>query len=188
MKKSKRDEEQATTKEHILAVARRLFVEQGYDATSMSRVAEEAHVAPNTIYWHFADKDALLTSVLDALVAEAALEFQHRKPAPPDAQVMWLLGVFEGVQNLIATVHARLPASERVRDWHLKFHLMLEALLRAELHTHGVPEADLEPAARITMFVVEGLLAHPTSIKDRRALARWLTSKLEERRGSSPTT
>src|SRR4051812_10235420 len=79
MAKVRRAEEPAETKAQILAVARRLFVEQGYEATSMSRIAADARIAPNTIYWHFADKDALLTSVLDELVAEAVLEFQRRK-------------------------------------------------------------------------------------------------------------
>jgi hypothetical protein len=54
--------------------------------------------------------------------------------------------------------------------------LECQAALLAQLQSHGVPSADLEHAARVAMFVIEGLLAHPTSTKDRRALVRWLVS------------
>ncbi|HEY6561976.1 MAG TPA: helix-turn-helix domain-containing protein [Polyangiaceae bacterium] len=160
---------------HIRAVARRMFVEFGYDV-SVNRIAEEAGVAPNTLYWYFADKDALLIAVLDQIVAEGAREFAARRRGTLEAQVVWLLGVLEGVENLIATVHARLALSESLRTWHTNFHRMGEAALLAQLQSHGVPSADLEHAARVAMFVIEGLLAHPTSTKDRRALVRWLVS------------
>lgn len=162
----------------ILAVARRLFAEAGYDATSMGRLAEEAGVAPNTIYWYFADKDALLVAVLEAQVAEALRDFQGRRKSSLEDQVMWVLGVLEEAASIIATVHARAAASETVRVWHDTFHRMLEAMLQQELHAVGVASADLSHAARVATFVIEGLLAHPSSTKDRRGLVRWLIAQV----------
>jgi AcrR family transcriptional regulator len=166
-------------RQEILQVARRLFLQAGYEATSMGRIAEEAGVAPNTLYWYFTDKDALLIAVLNELVTEATREFQARKTSPLERQLVWLLGVFEGLQNIIATVHARVSASEALRVWHEQFHRMLEAKLHAELERYGVPAEDRQHAARVAMFVVEGLLAHPTSAKEQRELMRWLVSALE---------
>lgn len=160
-------------------MARALFVENGYEATSIGRLARQVGVAPNTIYWYFADKDALLIAVLDDLVAEAMAEYQTRNPRGGfDALGLWLLGVFEGVQGLIATVHARAALSEAVEQWHARFHVMFEAMLVAELRARGVAEPDLQPASRVATLVVEGLLAHPTSARDRRALVRWMVARL----------
>ena len=50
------DAEVAATNE-IIAAARTLFIETGYEDTSISRLAAAAGVAPNTIYWYFKDKD-----------------------------------------------------------------------------------------------------------------------------------
>jgi len=172
------ESERARKREEILTVARQLFVEDGYDAASMSRIAKEVGVAPNTIYWYFADKDALLIAVLDELVAEAAREYQRKRRAPLDAQVMWLLSMLESAEGLVSTVHARIARSEAVRVWHERFHAMLEAILTAELNLHGVPTADQRHAAQVAMFVIEGLLAHPTSTQDRRGLVRWMVSTL----------
>jgi AcrR family transcriptional regulator len=181
MGKTKADVEHGQKREEIVGVARRLFLEAGYEATSMGRLAEAVGVAPNTIYWYFADKDALLVAVLDDLLAEAVREFQLKKQGPVEAQVMWLLGLLEGVGSLVATVHARAAVSAAVRTWHESFHRMLEATLVVELRGRGVASGDLPHASRVAMFVIEGMLAHPTSTRDRRALVRWVLSKVDER-------
>jgi AcrR family transcriptional regulator len=175
MAKTKSDVDRTEKEQAICAVARKLFVESGFEV-SVNRIAEMAGVAPNTLYWYFADKDALLIAVLDQIVAEAVGEFAAQRDRSLEAQIVWLLGVLEGVENLIATVHARLSSSESLRNWHENFHRMVESTLRAQLQKQGVPSPDLDYGARVAMFVIEGLLAHPTSPKDRRALVSWLVS------------
>lgn len=145
----------------IVAVARRLFVTEGYEATGMARIAGEAGVAPNTLYWYFDDKDALLVAMLDELVGEALEEYASIRSKALEAQLAWLLAKFEGARGLIATVHARVAASASVRQWHERFHGMLEATMVERLAAHGVQEAEQKVAARVATFVVEGLLSHP---------------------------
>src|SRR5688572_23842668 len=106
MPRNKSDVDHEEKREHILRVARALFASTGYELTSMSHLAQQAGVAPNTIYWYFADKDALLIGVLDALVADLACAFQKRKRAPLDSQLVWLLSELDRLQHIIATVHA----------------------------------------------------------------------------------
>ena len=48
----------------ILDAAKRLFVERGYNATSMDAVAAAAQVSKLTVYSHFGDKDALFTEAV----------------------------------------------------------------------------------------------------------------------------
>ncbi|HTI96080.1 MAG TPA: TetR/AcrR family transcriptional regulator [Rudaea sp.] len=48
----------------ILDAAKRLFVERGYNATSMDAVASAASVSKLTVYSHFGDKDALFAEAV----------------------------------------------------------------------------------------------------------------------------
>jgi AcrR family transcriptional regulator len=49
----------------IIDAARRLFLRSGYSKTSVSRIAREAGVAPETVYANFGAKRAILAVVLD---------------------------------------------------------------------------------------------------------------------------
>jgi AcrR family transcriptional regulator len=48
-----------------LRAAERRFSSDGYDATSMTDVAEACGVAPGSVYYHFQDKHALLLALMD---------------------------------------------------------------------------------------------------------------------------
>lgn len=63
----------AETEERLLAAASRLFVRDGYAATTLTAVAAEAGVAPRTVYVRFGTKAALLKRAVDvALVGDTA--------------------------------------------------------------------------------------------------------------------
>ena len=49
---------------HLLDVAERLFVECGYAATSVERVASEADLTKGAVYFYFASKEGLLEALL----------------------------------------------------------------------------------------------------------------------------
>ncbi len=48
----------------IREAAAALFLEKGYQATSMEEIAAAAHISKQTIYTHFADKDALFADLV----------------------------------------------------------------------------------------------------------------------------
>jgi len=50
----------ARTREQIVDVALDLFLEQGYDATTMEQIAERAEVGTTTLYRYFPSKDLLI--------------------------------------------------------------------------------------------------------------------------------
>lgn len=54
-----------TTAPRIRAAARRLFLERGYESTSMDAVAAAAPVSKRTLYQHFPGKAELFTAVID---------------------------------------------------------------------------------------------------------------------------
>ena len=64
-----RRERSRLTRARVVGAATRLFVENGYVATTIEHVAEEAGVAVQTVYYIFGTKRNLLAAVLDASVA-----------------------------------------------------------------------------------------------------------------------
>ncbi|MBP2390307.1 TetR family transcriptional regulator [Aeromicrobium fastidiosum] len=69
-------------RDEVVASALRIVDEQGLDALTVRRVADEFGVTPMALYWHFSNKDALLDAVGDAVVAglrlpDLALDLEH---------------------------------------------------------------------------------------------------------------
>jgi hypothetical protein len=52
-------------REQIVRAALKVFLEKGYAATSMNRVADEADVIKATIYSHFKDKEQLFVAIIE---------------------------------------------------------------------------------------------------------------------------
>lgn len=62
---ARRAEHKQALRQSILDAAAKLFVNDGYDAVSMRRIAEQIGYTPTTIYLHFAGKDEILFALLD---------------------------------------------------------------------------------------------------------------------------
>jgi AcrR family transcriptional regulator len=58
----------AATQERILVPAMRLFLEVGFEKTTMAQVAEAAGVSRATVFWHFSDKKSLFREAFSRLV------------------------------------------------------------------------------------------------------------------------
>ncbi len=52
------------TSERILQIAARLFIKKGYTAASMREIAADAGIGKATIYYHFADKEAIAAALI----------------------------------------------------------------------------------------------------------------------------
>ena len=64
-----RAESKERTRQRLLAEAQRLFRERGYAATSLEQVAEAAEVTKGAIYGHFASKEDLMLTAMEATPA-----------------------------------------------------------------------------------------------------------------------
>lgn len=76
------------TRQQIVEVALDLFIEQGYDATTMEQIAERAEVGNTTLYRYFPSKDLL---ILDPLNESINLGARLRK-RPADEPLRVALG------------------------------------------------------------------------------------------------
>ncbi|MBB4128249.1 TetR/AcrR family transcriptional regulator of autoinduction and epiphytic fitness [Xanthomonas translucens] len=77
----------------ILEAAIAEFRSQGFDATSMDRVAASAGVSKRTVYNHFPSKDALFAEILRGLWQRSAdtLDVPYRADRPLREQLLQLL-------------------------------------------------------------------------------------------------
>nr|MCW2727873.1 TetR family transcriptional regulator [Aeromicrobium sp.] len=68
--KVSRAERQAQTRESLIAVAREMFLADGYAATSLDKVAVRAGFSKGAVYSNFAGKEELCMAVLDSIHEE----------------------------------------------------------------------------------------------------------------------
>ena len=63
--RERRERERQELRKSILDAARVLFVEQGYDAVTMRKIAQAIEYSPTAIYLHFKDKMAVMRALCD---------------------------------------------------------------------------------------------------------------------------
>lgn len=61
-----------STKERILAAAPELFSTQGFEATSVSQIADEVGIRKASMYSHFTSKQ----EILEALIKEVSEQYE----------------------------------------------------------------------------------------------------------------
>lgn len=59
-----------TTRTRILEAARRLFLEQGYSATSAGAIGNEVGISGPALYWHFSSKEEILFRLIESPLAD----------------------------------------------------------------------------------------------------------------------
>ena len=74
--KERRAREKSETRDKILDAARELFINEGYEAVSMRKLAEKIEYSPTAIYLHFADKEELFHELCHEDFARLAEVFQ----------------------------------------------------------------------------------------------------------------
>ncbi|MGR5177258.1 TetR/AcrR family transcriptional regulator [Vibrio parahaemolyticus] len=67
----------AGTKNKILEMSEKLFVEQGYSNTSLRQITTKANVNLASVNYHFGDKKTLVRAILDQYLAKLMPELHH---------------------------------------------------------------------------------------------------------------
>lgn len=70
----RREQRKAERREAILAIAQQSFLEQGYDRTTMSGIAEAMGGSKGTLWSYFGSKEALFEAVIDRAAAHFKVE------------------------------------------------------------------------------------------------------------------
>ncbi len=150
------------------------------------QAGQEAGVAANTIYWYFEDKDDVLVAVLSAVMADVWPMYQAVAGEPISERVLWIVRRLTEMRSLVTTVHARVPHSPKVAEWHNNFHVLTSVLFRAELEAAGVSPETVDAEVMIAVFTVEGLLMHTADENEQRTVCQTLASRWPSAADQSP--
>ena len=69
-------------KQELLNIAYQLFVQKGYEETSIDEIIAQAHIAKGTYYYHFPSKEATLEAVIDMMINNEVQRAQEILSAP----------------------------------------------------------------------------------------------------------
>ena len=92
---NRRERKKAQTKNRLIETALGLFFRQGFAATSMEQVAEEADVAKGTLYNYFPTKESLILEHIHGIVREKEAEFNAILQGQPDTRSRLLVFLSE---------------------------------------------------------------------------------------------
>jgi AcrR family transcriptional regulator/plasmid maintenance system antidote protein VapI len=108
----------------VLEGAARVFVRQGFHATSVREIATEAHLSVAGVYHHYPSKEQVLVALLDITMAEIgwrveAARSEGRDPVESFARMVESLALFHAVRADLAFIGASemraLGPTERAR-------------------------------------------------------------------------
>lgn len=169
--REKRNRQKEEFRIKIINAARELFIEKGYEAFSMRKLAHKIGFSPTTIYLYFKDKDALLFAMCEELAEQCLLELtkirkQHIDPVKKLRKAL-LFHVKTGLENpdhykVLFFVHPGIYGSQTefmqrpsiARDTHLAFKDIVKECIDSKLFI----KADPETVTEIFYVSIHGLI------------------------------
>jgi AcrR family transcriptional regulator len=119
----RREQEKEAVRTKILDAARELFVKQGYEAVTMRQIAHKIAYTPTAIYFHFKDKEHLMSELCSLDFLKLAQHFNtlagEKDPLKRLKKMAFAYMEF-GLKNpnhyrlLMMTPHAHVPPEEIV--------------------------------------------------------------------------
>jgi AcrR family transcriptional regulator len=161
-------------RERLETAALDLFVENGYEETTVAQIADRAGLNRATFFRHFADKREVLfggEDVLSGLFADAI------RAASPDATLIECLQAALAAAEIVMTRHRRATATRRVlvvaanselQERGLLKHARIANSITAALRERGADELTARLGAEV------GMLAFSV------ALGRWMEANDDE--------
>ena len=69
-------------KQKLLRIAYQMFIQKGYEATSIDEIIAEAHIAKGTYYYYFPSKEATLKEVINMMINDEVERAKEVLSAP----------------------------------------------------------------------------------------------------------
>lgn len=184
MARNRPDRTREEKSSEIVAIAQRLFLERGYETTTMAAIAREAGVATNVIHWYFPSKDDLFVAALDALQSQDLEEAQQRLSRSRRGARTLAAVLTEFVwrrldrYGLIATLHERSHHSLVMAEFHERAHRRYADHLESAVGRFSIPAAERKLVVEALIGAVENLVMHRASKREARRMMTFLAKRL----------
>jgi AcrR family transcriptional regulator len=177
----------STTREAILAAARRRFAEEGYAATTLRAVAADAGVDPGVVHHFFGSKDGLFQAAVGWPFDPATVVMRFFEPAPEGLGgriVRVFLGMWDDPLTrapLMAVLRSAMTHEASARL--LREFVTHELLARVTGHIDR-PDADLRGELAASHLIGVAVLRYlvqlePIASASTETLVTWLTPAIE---------
>ena len=84
---SRREQNKAANRSAILAAARRLFIERGFDAVNVRDIVRGTHLAAGTFYNYFPDKESVFRALVDEQMASLTVQLTNIRQSADSLEV-----------------------------------------------------------------------------------------------------
>ncbi|MGM7702575.1 TetR/AcrR family transcriptional regulator [Pseudalkalibacillus sp. Hm43] len=121
-KLTKRQLKSQQTRENLLGAASRIFIEQGFQKTTITQIIKQADTGYGTAYVHFKNKDDILIALMEDVMNKfyEIAELPFRPSSPDDAstmiqkQVQMFLEMAKEEQQMLSVVEEAIGHSDAV--------------------------------------------------------------------------
>lgn len=144
---------EALSKERIVEAAIQILDLEGERALTFRALAKRLATGSGAIYWHVADKDALLATATEHILASVMAEASERPLPHHDAIRTIALGVFDAIES-----HPWIGAQLSGDPWQQGLLPILEGI-GSQVQALGVPENALFNAVTALLNCILGVAA-----------------------------
>jgi AcrR family transcriptional regulator len=154
-----RERQAEATREHLVAVARQRFAEQGYAATSIEDIVQRAGVAKGALYHHFSGKDALFRAVYEAVLADVVSAVMAKASAEQEPWASVRAGLSAFLDACLDPAFRRIVILESVSVLHPKdreaeigqVELPMLRTVLTPLAGAALPGVEVDPLAHVAL-------------------------------------
>ena len=152
------------TRNRIVLSAEALFIERGYEKTTISAIAAAARVAPQTVYAAFGSKVGLVTAILDRIRRDERFQALHQKAMQTldprqslHAVAHLICEIYDSrallFEQLLGTLAISQELARQLQDQYLHDR-KLSRIYMSSLHTRGCIREDLDIERALDIFWV----------------------------------
>jgi AcrR family transcriptional regulator len=162
--KQRRERERQATEQAILRAALEIASEDGWEAVTMRRLAERIEYSPSALYKYFADKEAILLTLMSQGIQQqlAALEHISAQARNPSVRLLQIAEAYwdfawhhPTLYQLMFDLQGSIHKVEEAKALFLAVRVAIEEWSQAQ----GVRLADLDAAVDILWATMHGLIA-----------------------------
>jgi AcrR family transcriptional regulator len=173
------------SQEEIMDATYSALCRHGYADLTIEKIAEESEKGKSLIYYHFDDKDDLMTSFLDHMKEKLSKQLSELEEVPGEDRLDELLELLLGVEDEEMWEFHKALFELQVQAYHSRefaekfegIDSLINNLIEDTLREKEVEEPEV--TAELMTSAIEGILARKTMSDDRKGMQK-MKEKLKE--------
>ncbi|HWU05232.1 MAG TPA: TetR family transcriptional regulator [Streptomyces sp.] len=164
-----RERKKRRTREALLHAALRLFTTQGYERTTVDEIVDAVEVSQRTFFRYFANKEAVVFAVQEAVDARFLAELRQRPAAETPFEAMrraalnaWSTASETGDEDVTAELKMRayrvIESTPALHGAHMRRHLGLEQQTASLIAEREGLDLEADPRPRVAVAAFSGVM------------------------------